>query len=103
MLAGLRPLAFSPIGVARRPLPKEAVVKDITCFISYTWNSWQKDFAQAFATELRKNRDFEVWIDREQVLPGQSLYTRLAEGLRRESDCAISESVNDFETPVVRI
>jgi hypothetical protein len=62
---------------------------EITCFISYTWHSWQKGFAQAFAAEVRKWPDFEVWIDDEQVLPGQALYTRLAEGLRRESDCAI--------------
>jgi TIR domain len=60
-----------------------------TCFISYTWHSWQKDFAQIFAEEIRKEPDFGVWIDTEQVLPGHSLNSRLEEGIRRESDCAI--------------
>jgi TIR domain len=60
-----------------------------TCFISYTWHSWQKNFADLFANELRKQSDFDVWIDREEILPSQRLNTRLEEGLGRESDCII--------------
>lgn len=61
----------------------------IRCFISYTWADWQKEFARKFAAALRKFPDLDVWIDDEQILPGQSLYKRLEDGLRRESDCAI--------------
>lgn len=58
--------------------------KNITAFLSYAHED--KDFAERIATELRKD-GIDVWIDRWEIKPGDSLIQRIfVEGL---SECDI--------------
>jgi len=57
----------------------------IRCFLSHPWASHIHHFALRLTTSLRK-RKFFVWIDEEQMRPGQTIEVRQINGIVYETD-----------------
>lgn len=55
------------------------------CFVSHPWADNIHHFAVRLCDALR-HRDVEVWIDQEQMLPGQRISVRQIDGIARETD-----------------
>lgn len=56
-----------------------------SCFISHPWAKGYHDFAVRLAGALR-TQGFRIWIDEEQMLPGDEIRVRIQNGVRHESD-----------------
>jgi len=57
----------------------------LTCFISHAWANGGHHFAMRLKGALEK-RGLGVWIDEEQICPGEKIAKRIKEGIESESD-----------------
>lgn len=64
-------------------------------FISYKHKD-SRDFALKFAGELQK-RNFEVWLDNDEILPGDSILSSIERGIRSSLVILLVFSKNYFE------
>lgn len=73
----------------------------VKCFLSHTWND--HDFAKYLSKRLDRYKDIEVWLDEREINIGDSILTRMAEGLEECDLFLIILSPEAFSSKNVQI
>lgn len=64
-------------------------MQKIKCYLAHTWAEGQHKFAQDLAKSLRGFDGIKVWLDEEQIVPGQDILLEMKKGIQSECDVVL--------------
>ena len=77
------------IGNVLKNVNKAIETDVIRCFISHTWAKGQHSFAKYLCNRLSRFKNIEVWLDENQILPGDHNYERLSLAIEKNTNLTI--------------